>query len=280
MTPAKPARIHLLPAKESPRVVVIRRKPSKWFHILLWDTERDELASGSWFNGKLYWENCDLSFDGHWMAYFAMGARAQTWTAVCRPPWLKAVAEIECHGANGGGGYWRDAGTLMVNRWCGEGERLWSIVAEPLPFRCEPSPREVLAACVARLERDGWKRAGPNLGEDRRRPSKKYMGDRVGDDGWTFQPTPVHPVLRTRYAGYLEHGHTFRFSLDGHPELIDNQVDWACYDALGALVFSRLGVIARCARPDLIEGRVTRSFDLEPLEPGQLWQDRADASQA
>jgi hypothetical protein len=64
MTPADPARIHLLPAKGAACVVVIRRKPSKCFHVIRWNTRTDELEHGSWFHGKLYPKRCDVSFDG------------------------------------------------------------------------------------------------------------------------------------------------------------------------------------------------------------------------
>ncbi|MEM7773351.1 MAG: hypothetical protein AAF327_22955, partial [Cyanobacteria bacterium P01_A01_bin.37] len=80
MKPAQPARIHLLPAKRSPYVLVIRRKPSKCFHIIRWNTKTDRLEHGSWFNGKLYPKRCDISFDGQWMVYLAMGDSGNTWT--------------------------------------------------------------------------------------------------------------------------------------------------------------------------------------------------------
>ena len=28
---------------------------------------------GAWFNGKLYARRCDVSFDGDWLVYLAMG---------------------------------------------------------------------------------------------------------------------------------------------------------------------------------------------------------------
>jgi len=61
---AESARIHLLPAKAAPYVLVIRRKPSKCFHIIRWNTQADTLEHDSWFHGKLYPKRCDISFDG------------------------------------------------------------------------------------------------------------------------------------------------------------------------------------------------------------------------
>src|ERR1700710_2468830 len=117
MTPAPPARIHLLPAKGVPVVIVIRRKPSKVFHVIRWGTATDTLEYGSWFRGKLFPMRCDVSFDGQWMVYHAMGATGKTWNGVCRPPRLKTMLEAENQGTWFGGGYWTNARTLRLNAW-------------------------------------------------------------------------------------------------------------------------------------------------------------------
>ncbi len=270
MTPADPARIHLLPAKNANYVVVLRRKPSKQFHVLLWNTKNDEIISGSWFSGKLYPKRCDVSFDGKWMVYLAMGSNGETWNGVCRLPWLKTVIEGDNMGTYDGGGYWRDEKVLLVNCWKPRGESI--------PFRMKPFQSkwggEDLGVLIPRIERDGWTRAGDNYGNRKERKNvSKYMVDQIGDDGWLLRPSPKHPTLRTKFVGYLEHGYTFRFWLEEHPNLLDEMVDWACWDSRGALIFSRLGVVSKCDLADVRNGRVTRSFDLEPLEPGQRWQD-------
>lgn len=70
-----PARIHLLPAKEAPLVVVLRRKPTDWFHVLLWNTETDEVEAGSWYEGMVHVQWSDLSFDGRYLVTY-LGYRA------------------------------------------------------------------------------------------------------------------------------------------------------------------------------------------------------------
>ena len=64
MTTSAPARLHLLPAKKAPIVVVIRRKPSRLFHIIRVNTKNGTYEQGAWFTGKLYANRCDVSFDG------------------------------------------------------------------------------------------------------------------------------------------------------------------------------------------------------------------------
>src|SRR4051812_45232560 len=103
---APAARIHILPAREAPVAIVIRRKPSKCFHVLRWHTDTGKIEPGSWFNGKLYSLRADISFDGAWMVYLALGSTGETWNGLCRPPWLKTVVDAPNTGAWFGGGYW------------------------------------------------------------------------------------------------------------------------------------------------------------------------------
>jgi hypothetical protein len=112
-----PARIHLLPSKGSPYVAVIRRKPSKVFHIIRWNTKDDSLEYGSWFKGKLYPKRCDISFDGQWMVYLAMGSKGNTWNGVCQLPRLKTYLEAGNYGTWFGGGYWKTEKELLLNGW-------------------------------------------------------------------------------------------------------------------------------------------------------------------
>ena len=97
-TPPKPARIRLLPAREAPYVVIVRRKPTRQFHILRWNTETGEVEHGSWFEGRIYALRSDVSFDGQWMVYLALGANADTWNGVCRVPFLRTEMEGSNHG--------------------------------------------------------------------------------------------------------------------------------------------------------------------------------------
>jgi hypothetical protein len=38
---------------------------------------------------------CDVSFDGEFMVYLAMGASGKTWNGVCRLPWLTTVIDAD-----------------------------------------------------------------------------------------------------------------------------------------------------------------------------------------
>ena len=83
------------------------------FHLIVWDMQTDKFEFGSWFYGRIYEDRCDLSPDGRYFVYFAANQTRHTWeklgsnawTAICQPPWLKAITfEVSCCGTWGGGG--------------------------------------------------------------------------------------------------------------------------------------------------------------------------------
>lgn len=89
----------VLLAAEAETAVILRRGPTKWWHVTLWDTRRDRFQSGQWFRGQIYPSKCDLSPNGKLLIYFAgkWSARSVakgyswTWIAVSRPPYLTAL---------------------------------------------------------------------------------------------------------------------------------------------------------------------------------------------
>jgi len=259
-----PARIHLLPAKGSPYVAVIRRKPSKVFHIIRWNTEDDRLEYGSWFKGKLYPQRCDISFDGKWMVYLAMGGNnGNTWNGVCLLPRLKTYLEVDNIGTWFGGGYWKNEKELLLNGW---GEPQGKV-----PFKLgelnSQFGGEDLGVLYPRLERDGWRRAGDSYGNNVEvKNSKKYIVKCENDEGWYWQPSRNHPTLRMYYRGFLERGYTFEFRLDDYPELLDSTVDWATWDFLGNLVFAKQGKLYKYKLDDFKSGKPSLCKDLESLE--------------
>lgn len=256
------ARIFLLPAKTSPYVIVIRRQPSKLFHVIRWNTSDNRLEHGSWFRGKLYPNRCDVSFDGQWMVYLAMGSKGETWNGVCRLPFLRTYLEAENLGTWNGGGYWSDKKTLLLNGWLpSKGSspfKLGSLVRE--------YGSEDLGVFYPRLIRDGWIRVGENYGTHRQlKNTKKYMVACDGDDGWINQPTLNYPALTMKYIGYLEHGYTFRYSLTGRENIVADEVTSACWDSLGQLVVAKHGVISLYTLADLRRGSPSVSHDLNTL---------------
>jgi hypothetical protein len=73
--------------------------------------------------------------------------------------------------------------------------------------------------------------------------------------------------LHCSYAGYLEHGYTFRFQVPEAPDLVDNLVDWATYDSLGQLVVARQGVVRVYELTATNKLRKRFEYDFESLAP-------------
>ena len=268
--PRKKARMHILRAHRSSKAVIIRRKPSKRVHIISWDTATDALEYGSWFSGRIYSERCDLSWDGRWMVYLAMGSRGETWNGICEPPWLRAIADVPNMGTWAGGGLFSDAKTLHSNdNWCHDRSLSEFTKSKELPFSIKPmeSGGEVFPILSHRLERDGWTRVG-DFGQNKEisLEQSSYSTLCVDDPGWSWQPSSKHPMLRMYYRGYLVHGYTFEFRLEDS-DILDPEVDWATWDAKGDLLVARQGLIQRYTLKGLKSGLPDFSLDLDSLTP-------------
>lgn len=249
---------------------MIRRKPSRWFHLIVWNTQTDEFIHGSWLNGTLYPLRSDVSFDGRYLVYLAMVKPARTWNGLCELPWLKTIDEARNTGTWHGGGYWSDEFTLHTNGWD------WDYQSGP-PGRAGTGGRfRVVAEYAAygghegvlypRMERDGWQRQGP-FGTDRElKNARQYTAVRDGDAGWKWERSPEHPALYCFYRGYFSR-HSFEFAMPEYPGVIDPDVDWTCWDALGQLIVARDGRVERYSLADLATGRPGLVQSFEDLQP-------------
>jgi hypothetical protein len=103
--------------------VVLRRGPTNWWRITLWNTKDDAFEGGQWFRGRLYPEKCDVSPNGKLFIYFAGQWRPRnvakgyerTWTAVSRPPYLTALTLWPEGSTWHGGGVFVDDQTVRVD---------------------------------------------------------------------------------------------------------------------------------------------------------------------
>lgn len=118
------SKMFVITARDVDQAVILRRGPSQWYHIISWDTHRDQFTHGAWIKGRIYEQNCDLSPNGQLFVYFVMqGSRSSTefthaWTAVSRPPWLHALAVWPQGMTWGGGGrFVDDAHITLRTNW-------------------------------------------------------------------------------------------------------------------------------------------------------------------
>ncbi len=262
-------RLHLLAARAAPRVLIIRRGPTRVSHMALWHTDTDTVEHGSWFRGQLYRDRCDLSWDGRWLVYFALGPAREhwSWTAISRPPWVRAERFHPASDTWGGGGLWVGPDRLWLN---GAGP---ARAGDPDPAALglqivadDPLIRRHRRLDYARMERDGWVRAGPL-------PDLPGRATGIGwplDDpyGWRLRPRPDLPALRMFARGYLySQGDCYDYALDGHAGLLDDRVSWAGYDGAGRLIVARGAAVERYTRADLARGAPSFRYDLGDLMP-------------
>jgi hypothetical protein len=200
--------LHILPALLSPRAVVLRRGPSKWWHIMLWDRATGIITPGSWFEGMLYPERCDLSPRGDLMLLVAYRGTNDpiAWTALCRPPYARALVFWPQDTAVLGGGLFD--------------ERLPVVWLNLKSDRNTPDVREETGVEFGYLDEDHRWYGGPL--------------ERMARDGWKLEPmpagTPDEPLgpkpLRLRKASpkrrgelVLEYPHA-RVELQGRREVV------------------------------------------------------------
>jgi len=260
-----PSRIHLLAAKVAPIVAVLQRKRAKLFHVVTIDTEKHQIDHGSWFNGMIYALDSDVSFDGKHMVYLARGRRGNTWSGVCRLPWLTTLVHVE--DPITGGGYFSGAQDLKTCGWDGS-EKIFSTEEVGFTIERDRKPRfgSELAVIYGRFERDGFVRLGENWGEEQRFTTPTYHVVCTGDEGWGHRPGGGYPELQMRYLGYFEHGPRFGLTLDEYPHLLEG-ASWATWDSGKCLWVARPGIVEQYTLDDLRRGRPSYSLDLDQFEP-------------
>ncbi len=105
-------------------IVLLYRRTTKVSYLLYfkYDRENEKLILGSRFYGKFYPNRCDLSADGKYFLYFAMGQsqkeykeKLYCWTAICKPPLLKANILFKHNDTWGGGGRFIDNKTIFID---------------------------------------------------------------------------------------------------------------------------------------------------------------------
>ncbi len=113
-------RLFVIPARDAPVALILRRGPSKWYHLIRWRMDSDSFEPGGWLRGRIYEERCDLSPDGNLVVYFChCGAYrpdyTDSWTAVSRAPWLHALGLWPWGSTWGGGGRFVDNRSLILH---------------------------------------------------------------------------------------------------------------------------------------------------------------------
>lgn len=286
-------RLYVLLARKAPLAVVLRRGPSKHVLALSWNTATHEFRLGQWFKGRIYERRCDLSPSGEKLIYFAAKYRAPlfTWTAVSRPPFLKALAMWPKGDAWGGGGLFTNERTIGLNH---RKEQMGladdftlpkSIHVEPYgahPGRGEDDPMWSL-----RLLRDGWTVKQAPEGWENKKNSKIQWGFSrpwiwmKSRGSWTLEMSILGIFERDGPWYAIEHRVTKRA---GRTAISLGRSDWADWSQSGELLFAREGRLYRMdlnsraslGEPDeLLDLREMRFEPISAPHEATLWSGRA-----
>jgi hypothetical protein len=268
--PAAPAtRIFGVMARAAPRVVLIRRGPSKRVLLLAWDTARHEFLMGQWFKGRIYEERCDLSPSGEQLIYLAANQKGPlySWTAVSRPPYLTALTLWPNMGTWGGGGLFESERVILLNS-------LYTGLKPAPGFRL---PKDIRVAPIApwagrgedepmqsmRMKRDDWVLADEGTVREYRL-SKPFAWQFVVPRRWRKARNRL--VLERRLMGIGEsngawHVHEHELFDEAGASVLDlGRSDWADWSHSGELLFTREGRVYR----------VVLSLQGAPGEPEEL----------
>ena len=264
-----PPRLHVLPAADS--AVVIRRGPSRWWHVLRWRLDPPDVEPGAWFGGRIYPRRCAVSPDGMLLGYFALAGRPAPWDsylAVSKAPWLHALAA------------WRQGNTwhwgcefLPDGRFCtGEieptppdsGTYPAGLARRP-PLPGVAHPDRWRARDVQRELRDGWIELAPT-GDDARSAGSPLVLRR---------PRPGDPGTALRL---LHHGHDharpgvegadlhYALERDGDLSALPDTA-WADWDRRGRMLIATVAGELRIAEVTPAGVETVWSHDLSQREP-------------
>lgn len=267
-----PCRLSVFLARNSKTAVVLRRGPSRWSQLILWDRNCDAFTSGQWFHGRVYERRCDLSPSGRYFIYFAAkhGERlrdeddiGEAWTAISRPPYFTALALWANVGSWYGGGVFRADNRVELDATC---------TLEPhsrasaKSLKIDAMPRAT-SPWEQRLLRDGWQLV--ERGFDPRthmRVGRREFWEKTNPRSLAKLCRELEDVDFNRYGGpYFE---TFWLESDGLLLPIE-RATWADWDGWDRLVFVREGRVfsANVAGAGLA---VEELIDLNPMRPEEV----------
>lgn len=235
-------------AEKSDKAVILRRGPSAWVRMILWDTVTDRLRRGQWIKAALYAGH--LSPNGELFACHVVKKNKRTkadkeigwaWTAISRPPAFEAIYLWPRRSKHYGcGGHFIDDSTFRLNHF--EDEAIPSPKHHPRKLRVIPGlykEGELPLSKFVRVEPEetpeGMAPAPPR--SEYPRPSKgrrKRPADALVYEGG---------VMSLRAADGA------RVELPG--------VSWATFTRHGRLVFARGGALSS---GEVVDGRLEETL--------------------
>lgn len=266
-----PCRLSVYLAAEAPSAVVLRRGPSDWTQLSVWDRTDDSVQHGQWFRGRVYERRCNVSPDGRLFVYIAAkhGRRppddevGEAWTAVSRPPFFTALTLWPNLGSWYGGGVFDTSGHLLLDATCS----LEHHDSFPPPRVKVSQLSGDTAPWEQRILREGW-----TLVERGFHPrTHRRTGAR---EVWS-KPHPSDPITLFRQVEDYDPNrygspHWDTYWLETEDDLVPlTDVTWADFDRGGRIVMTRKGTLLA---GEWSKGAITETelYDFNPATPTDL----------
>jgi hypothetical protein len=229
MTGSKAAcRLHVLLAKNADIGIVFRRGPAAWWHILKWDLANLSLEPGAWLQGTLYPARSAVSNDGMVIAYYAMHGSWNTYLALSKPPWLKALCAWKTAGTWTTGAYFKSDGTLCAfGALCEEQPFHGSC---PFPFKFGGTDINWNRAREFQFMMNGWQPKAVDMSAENFNPGPNEVIE-------LSKNSPQDPRLALNK--YSEFGSClYSITYPDSQEIHLSDVVWADFDRKGRLVIA------------------------------------------
>lgn len=249
--PTFPARLHVLLAAKSHQAVVVRRGPAKSVCLVGWDRKSDTFEEGQWLRGRVYERRCDLSPDGAHFIYFAMNGHwgsetGGSWTAISRPPWLRAIVLLGKGDCWNGGGFFTGPGKYWLND--GYGHKVMRNSRAVTRDNEDPRDCSYGGECPGvyyhRLRRDGWSIGAHEKLESRHQAT---IFEKSLPRGWVLRKLAHEQIGSDPGRGCYWDSHELENVARGI-KIECPDWEWAEFDG-GELLFAEAGCLYRVSRP-------------------------------
>lgn len=249
-TLASSTRIRGLVAREAPRVLLLRRGPTKQVATILWHTDTNEFFLGQWFKGRIHDHVSDLSPSGKPLVYRAESHRGpfKQWTAISRPPFLTALTLWAGGGAWGGGGLFDSETRIRLNHG---GVKTKPEKGFAIPAGVHVSsydewmnPKRQWPVNLALAQRNGWKLRQERVWKVAARSRRRGLDITTPEIRWKARGNWILEMAEVRYGDPGEPGIVRHYRVldeQGDAKLDLGECDWADWSYDGRLLTARDG---------------------------------------
>lgn len=225
-----PCRLKFAFSSNGKRCVILRRGPSDWVRMILWDMVTNEFSLGQWLHGPI--RDFDISPQGDHVIYFVSYHKKRSpylWVAISKPPYFSALAMWPISDAWGGTCAFIDEEKISINK----GMYQSSLDLAP-NFQLEKySIVELDSLEEWKAKRRGWHKQTPSDGSDSRVRNNPEFRKKSPKDELTLcsrRSRNYHSTPRYRY---------WLLNTDG--KTIELGAEFADFDPSGRLIFSNKG---------------------------------------